>query len=101
MRWEELDHPLVSMRVERQGGAATIGSPQSTGGYGEMWSPETGPTVGAPARFRKLRKLATSGKGGGGYRGQEKDRRALDPSMPWAQPQVLREGGQLLLRWYK
>lgn len=65
MRWEELDHPLVSMRVERQGGAATVGSPQSTGGYGEMWSPETGPTVGAPARFRKLRKLATSGKGGG------------------------------------
>lgn len=100
MRWEELDHPLVSMRVERQGGAAKVGSPQSTGGYGEMWSPETGPTVGAPARFRKLRKLATSGKGGG-YRGQEKDRRALDPSMPWAQPQVLREGGQLLLRWYK
>lgn len=100
MSGEELGHPLVSMRVERQGGAATAGSPRSTGGCGEMWSPETGPTVGTPARFRKLRKLATSGKGRG-YRGQEKDKKTLHPSMPWARPQVLREGGQLLLRWYK
>lgn len=79
MRWEELDHPLVSMRVERQGGAATVGSPQSTGGYGEMWSPETGPTVGAPARFRKLRKLATSGKGGGGIQGTGERQKSTGP----------------------
>lgn len=65
------------------------GSPQATEGCGEIWSPETGPTVGTLTRF--------------GYRVREgtgvwetgEDKRALYPSMPWAQPQVLREGGQL------
>lgn len=38
---------------------------------------------------------------GGEYRNRERDKRDLYPSVPRAQPQVLREGGQLLLRWYK
>lgn len=100
MRWEELDHPLVSMRVELQGGAAMVGSPQSTGGCGEMWSPETGPTVGAPARFRKLRKLATSGKGRG-IQGTGERQKSTVPFHAMGPAPVLREGGQLLLGWYK
>lgn len=87
-------------RVAGQGAAAVAGSPQATEGCGEMWPPETGPTVGTLARFWRLRKLTISGKEGE-FRGQERDKGALCPSMPWAQPQVLREGGQLLLRWYK
>lgn len=90
---EELGHPLVSTRAECQGAAAVAGDPG-------LQRAVRRPTVGTLARLWRLRKLTISGKGGE-YRGQERDKRALYPSMPWAQPQVLREGGQLLLRWYK
>lgn len=77
MRGKELGHPLVSRGLNAREVQPRLGV-RSTGGCGEMWSPETGPRVGTPARFRKLRKLATSGKGGG-YRGQEKDKKNTAP----------------------
>lgn len=63
--------------------------------------PKSGPLVGLSTRSGKIRWLPLWGGEGEreavGWTGEKH----WSLSMAWAQPQVLRKGGQLLLRWYK
>lgn len=81
-----------------QGAAGGCGAPafdwQAT-----LWCPRSAALVGTLTASRKLGGHHFLGRGKEGRR--EGEERSLSPSKPQAQPQVLREGGQLPLRRYK
>lgn len=101
MSREELDHSLVSVRVECQGAAAVAGKPPV---YRGLWGGVVSrhwTHSGSSGQVQETKDANHIREGREGAQGTREGPKSTDPAMPWAQPQVLREGGQLLLRWYK